>query len=92
MIKKMADIDGVSGATASWIEGKGTPIDYEHKEPTRQALEDFRTSIVEDKIPLSNFKSGAKTSFAVAMGIKAVSYTNLRAHETREDRVSRSKG
>ena len=70
--KKMADVDGVSGATASWIEGKGTPIYYEHKEPTRQALEDFRTSIVENKIPLSNFKSGAKTSFAVAMGIKAM--------------------
>tara|TARA_B110001454_G_scaffold212102_1_gene228511 strand:- start:292 stop:1479 length:1188 start_codon:yes stop_codon:yes gene_type:complete len=70
--KKMSDVDGVSGATVIWTEGKGIPIDYEHKEPTRQALEDFRTAIVENKIPLSNFKSGAKVSFAVEMGIQAM--------------------
>lgn len=68
----MGDVDGVSGATASWTEGKGNPIDYGHKEPTRQALEDFRTAIVENKIPLSNIKSGAKVAFAVDMGIRAM--------------------
>ena len=75
--KKMGDVDGVSGATASWTEGKGIPIDYKHKEPTRQALEDFRTAIVENKMPLSNFKSGAKTAFAVEMGIKAMDTNEL---------------
>ena len=70
--KKMGDVDGVSGATASWTEGKGTPIDYSHTEPTRQALEDFRTAIIENRMPLSNFKSGAKVAFAVDMGIRAM--------------------
>lgn len=70
--KKMGDVDGVSGATASWTEGKGIPIDYKHTEPTRQALEDFRTAILENSMPLSNFKSGAKVAFAVDMGIRAM--------------------
>ena len=70
--KKMGDVDGVSGATASWVEGKGIPIDYQHKEPSRQALEDFRSNIVNNKEPLSNFKSGADVSFAVDMGIRAM--------------------
>jgi len=70
--KKMGDVDGVSGATASWVEGKGIPIDYQHKEPSRQALEDFRSSIIDNKEPLSNFKTGAEVSFAVDMGIRAM--------------------
>jgi predicted dehydrogenase len=70
--KKMGDVDGVSGATASWTEGKGIPIDYKHTEPTRQALEDFRTAILENTMPSSNFKSGAKVAFAVDMGIRAM--------------------
>ena len=75
--KKMGDVDGVSGATASWTEGKGTPIDYDHKEPTRQALEDFRTSIIENRTPLSNFMSGAKVAFAVEMGIQAMDHNRV---------------
>ena len=75
--KKMGDVDGVSGATASWIEGKGTPIDYDHKEPTRQALEDFRTAIIENRTPLSNFMSGAKVAFAVEMGIQAMDHNRV---------------
>ena len=70
--KVIGDVDGVSGATASWTEGKGIAIDYKHTEPTRQALEDFRTAIIENKMPLSNFKSGAKVAFAVDMGIRAM--------------------
>jgi len=70
--KVMGEVDGVSGATASWTEGKGIAIDYKHTEPTRQALEDFRTAIIENKMPLSNFKSGAKVAFAVDMGIRAM--------------------
>ena len=68
----MGDVDGVSGATASWMDGKGIPIDYKHTEPTKQALEDFRTAILENSMPLSNFKSGAKVAFAVDMGIRAM--------------------
>jgi predicted dehydrogenase len=75
--KKMGDVDGVSGATASWTEGKGTPIDYDHKEPTRQALEDFRTAIIENRMPLSNFMSGAKVAFAVEMGIQAMDHNRV---------------
>ncbi len=70
--KVMGEVDGVSGATASWTEGKGIAIEYKHTEPTRQALEDFRTAIIENKMPLSNFKSGAKVAFAVDMGIRAM--------------------
>ena len=36
----------MSGATASWEEGKGNKINYDHKDPTIQALEDFRSSII----------------------------------------------
>lgn len=70
--KVIGDVDGVSGATASWTAGKGIAIEYKHTEPTRQALEDFRTAIIENKMPLSNFKSGAKVAFAVDMGIRAM--------------------
>ncbi len=70
--KVIGDVDGVSGATASWTAGKGIAIEYKHTEPTRQALEDFRTAIIENKMPLSNFKSGAKVAFAVDMGISAM--------------------
>ena len=70
--KVIADVDGVSGATASWTEGKGIPINYEHKDPTRQALEDFRTAIVNTTLPMSNIKTGAAVAFAVDMGIRAM--------------------
>lgn len=70
--KEIGEVDGVSGATVKWKEGKGIPIDYAHTEPTRQALEDFRSAIINNQEPLSNFKSGAMTSFAVEMGIKAM--------------------
>ena len=70
--KVIAEIDGVSGATASWKEGKGNPINYDHKDPTRQALEDFRTAIINNTTPMSNIKSGAEVAFAVDMGIRAM--------------------
>ena len=66
------EVDGVSGATASWTEGKGIPVNYEHLEPTRQALEDFRDSIIESKQPLSDIITGSKTAFAIDMGIRAM--------------------
>ena len=70
--KKISDVDGVSGATASWEEGKGNKINYDHKDPTIQALEDFRSSIINNTIPLSNVNTGAAVSFAVQMGIDAM--------------------
>ena len=70
--KVMGDVDGVSGATQSWTEGKGNLINFNHLEPTRQALEDFKSSIINNTIPLSNLKSGAAVSFAVDMGIRAM--------------------
>ena len=70
--KVMGDVDGVTGATKSWTEGKGNLINFEHKEPTRQALEDFRASIINNTNPKSNIKSGADVSFAVDMGIRAM--------------------
>ena len=70
--KVMGDVDGVSGATQSWTEGKGNLINFNHLEPTRQAIEDFKSSIINNTIPLSNLKSGAAVSFAVDMGIRAM--------------------
>ena len=70
--KVIKDVDGVSGATSSWIEGKGNPIKFNHKEPTYQALEDFRYAIINDSTPMSNLKSGADVSLAVDMGIRAM--------------------
>ena len=31
------EVDGVSGATTNWSEGKGTPLDIKHLDPTKQA-------------------------------------------------------
>ena len=70
--KIIDDIDGVSGATASWIEGKGNSIKFDHKEPTHQALEDFKSAIVNNTIPMSNIRSGADVAFSVDMGIRAM--------------------
>ncbi len=70
--KVIKNVDGVSGATSSWIEGKGNPIKFDHKEPTYQALEDFRYAIINDSTPMSNLKSGADVSLAVDMGIRAM--------------------
>jgi predicted dehydrogenase len=70
--KVMGNVDGVSGATESWTEGKGNLINYDHLEPTRQALEDFKASIINNTNPMSNLKSGAAVSFAVDMGIRAM--------------------
>ena len=70
--KIFGNLDGVSGATQSWTEGKGNPINYSHKEPTIQALEDFRKSIINNTKPESDIKSGAAVAFAVHMGIRAM--------------------
>ena len=72
--KILGDVDGVSGATIinGWEEGKGIPISIDHDDPTRQALIDFRDSILTNRQPISNVVTGAKTAIAVQMGIDAM--------------------
>lgn len=70
--KKRGEVDGVSGATIPWEEGKGIPIEVEHDAPSRQALIDFRESIINKTIPISNLVSGAKTAICVQMALDAM--------------------
>jgi predicted dehydrogenase len=66
------EVDGVSGATTNWTQGKGTPLDIKHIDPTKQALMDFGESIINNKTPFSNVTTGAQAAYAVEMGIKAM--------------------
>lgn len=70
--KIMGEVDGVTGATASWDKTKGYNINIEHLDPSKQALIDFRDAILDNKTPLSNITSGAKTAVCVQMGIDAM--------------------
>lgn len=74
--KKQQDVDGVSGAT--WQkddEGYGEPIQIKHDNPSKQALLDFRDSILDSKEPVSNVVTGAKAAVCVQMGLDAM-YNN----------------
>ena len=73
--KVMGEVDGVSGATAQWDEAKGYNIKIEHLEPSKQALIDFKDAIVNNKKPLSDITSGAKTAVCVQMALDAM-YNN----------------
>ena len=66
------EVDGVSGATTNWTQGKGTPLNIKHLDPTKQALMDFRDSIINNVAPRSGVTTGAKAAYAVDMGIKAM--------------------
>ena len=66
------EVDGVSGATTNWTQGKGTSLDIQHIDPTKQALMDFKDAILNNIEPLSNVITGAKAAYAVDMGIKAM--------------------
>lgn len=71
--KKLGNVDGVSGATIQqWDMGKGIPIEVDHDDPSRQALLDFRDSIVNNKEPISNILTGANTAICVQMGLDAM--------------------
>ncbi|MBC3758654.1 Gfo/Idh/MocA family oxidoreductase [Hyunsoonleella sp. SJ7] len=69
------DVDGVSGATAQWDAEKGMRINVEHLGPSKQALLDFKTAIIDNSSPISNVLTGAKTSICVQMGLDAM-YNN----------------
>lgn len=70
--KKIGEVDGVSGATIQWEQGKGIPIHINHENPSKQALMDFCANINSSKTPLSNIITGAKTALAVQMGLDAM--------------------
>ena len=71
--KEMANVDGVSGATVnSYSQRKGTQIEMEHNDPSKQALIDFRDCIIDNKTPISNVRSGANTAIAVQMSLDAM--------------------
>lgn len=70
--KIMGEVDGVSGATVQWDKDKGYKINIEHLNPTKQALLDFKTAIIDNKNPLSDITSGAKTATCVQMALDAM--------------------
>ena len=69
------DVDGVSGATAQWDIEKGYKINVEHLDPSKQALLDFRASVLNNKSPESGIINGAKAAICVQMGLDAM-YNN----------------
>ena len=73
-MKALTEVDGVSGATktSEYNPEKGMSINIEHLEPTKQALIDFRDSILENKQPISNVFTGANTAKAVQMSLDAM--------------------
>lgn len=73
--KDLGEVDGVSGATMNWEEGKGIPLNFTHHDPSKQALMDFRDSIIDNKTPLSSILTGAKTAISVQMALDAM-YNN----------------
>ncbi len=70
--KEFGDVDGVSGATIKWTEGKGIPIQINHEDPSKQALIDFRDCINKNEEPISGINTGAKAALAVQMGLDAM--------------------
>jgi len=82
--KEMGNVDGVSGATKQWEQGKGIPIEVEHADPSKQALMDFRDSILTNTTPKTNVITGANTAVCVQMGLDAM-YNNEIVHKQSKD-------
>jgi predicted dehydrogenase len=74
MVKKVIkDVDGVSGATSSSGHyDYSEPIHVRHEDPSKQALMDFRDSILDKKEPISNVITGAKAAVCVQMALDAM--------------------
>ena len=70
--KKIGEVDGVSGATLNWDQDRGIPIQFDHEDPSKQALIDFRDNIVNNTLPVSNAKTGAMAATCVQMGLDAM--------------------
>ena len=71
----LGEVDGVSGATVQWDKEKGSKINLEHLNPTKQALLYFKEAILNNQQPKSNIITGAKTAICVQMGLDAM-YNN----------------
>lgn len=71
--KEMGLVDGVSGATANWMDATGAvPVQVDHADPSKQALMDFVDSIHTGKTPISDVKTGANASIAVYLANKTI--------------------
>lgn len=70
--KEIGEVDGVSGATVNWEQGKGIPIEVSHSDPSKQALMDFKQSVLNNSEPISNLTSGARAAACVQMGLDAM--------------------
>ncbi|MEC7769851.1 MAG: Gfo/Idh/MocA family oxidoreductase [Bacteroidota bacterium] len=70
--KEIGEVDGVSGATLNWDQGRGIPVKFDHEDPSKQALIDFRDNIVNNTLPISNAKTGAMAALCVQMGLDAM--------------------
>ena len=70
--KQIGELDGVSGATLNWEQGRGIPVDHAHEDPSKQALIDFRDNVLSGTLPLSNVTTGAMAALCVQMGLDAM--------------------
>lgn len=75
--KEKGTVDGVSGATmAAMDKGEGRPIEVKQEnedwEGTHYALTEFYESVRDNKMPVSNVFTGAKTALSVRMAINAL--------------------
>ena len=71
--KELGVVDGVSGATVdAWSVGRGAEINVSHKNPSVQALLDFRECVLKNEQPLSNAETGAQVSIVVQMALNAM--------------------
>src|SRR5690606_27344586 len=74
---KRGTVDGVTGATiATTTQGQGKEIVFDTTggkslEPTTYALQDFALCIKDNKMPISNVKTGRDASIAIYLGNKA---------------------
>jgi len=82
--KEIGNVDGVSGATRQWEQGKGIPIEVEHAEPSKQALLDFRDSILTNTLPKSNVITGANTAVCVQMSLDAMYNSKIIYKESKD--------
>ena len=73
--KNFKNVDGVSGATQILENNGGIPIEISHENPSKQALIDFKDSILNNNEPKSNVITGAKAAICVQMGLDAM-YNN----------------
>lgn len=66
-------VDGVSGATMqAWEKGEGAPIEANGMDPSKEALVEFRDSILAGTTPDSGILTGATTAKCVTIALDAV--------------------